>query len=108
MKLRGLPYSVVDHEIAAFFTPLPPVAILVALNQQGQPSGFGFVQFRSTEDATASLARSNQVLGSRYVEVFRCTRADMEQALRRPRAPPPSLLGSRLGPLAYWLAHPPA
>ena len=45
-------------------------------------SGFwaGFVQFRSPDDAAAALQRSNQVLGSRYVEVFRCSRSEMEQA----------------------------
>lgn len=84
IKLRGLPYSVQEHEIAAFFQPLPVVAVQVAYNQNGQPSGFGFVQFRTVEDANVALTRSNQVLGSRYVEIFRCTRADMEQVhLRR-------------------------
>jgi RNA recognition motif-containing protein len=82
VKLRGLPYSVQEHEIIAFFQPLPVVAVQVAYNQSGQPSGFGFVQFRSAEDANVALGRSNQVLGSRYVEIFRCTRLDMEQVCR--------------------------
>lgn len=82
VKLRGLPYSVQEHEIISFFQPLPVIAVQVAYNQSGQPSGFGFVQFRSSEDANAALGRSNQVLGSRYVEIFRCTRVDMEQVCR--------------------------
>ena len=64
----------------AFFAPLQVIAVQVAYNAQGQPSGFGFVQFRTADDAGAALQRSNQVLGSRYVEVFRCSRAEMEQA----------------------------
>ena len=80
VKLRGLPYQANEQQIAGFFQPLHVVAVQIAFNQSGQPSGFGFVQFRAPEDASASLARSNQVLGSRYVEVFRCTRAEMEQA----------------------------
>jgi len=80
VKLRGLPYSATDQQIAQFFTPLQVIAVQVAYNQQGQPSGFGFVQFRSPDDAAAAGQRSNQVLGSRYVEVFRCIRQEMEQA----------------------------
>jgi len=80
VKLRGLPYSATEHQIMGFFTPLTVVAVQIALNQNGQPSGFGFVQFRTPDDAAQSLSRSNQVLGSRYVEVFRCHRSDMEQA----------------------------
>ena len=38
------------------------------------------MQFRTPEDAGQAGQRSNQVLGSRYVEVFRCTRLEMEQA----------------------------
>merc|ERR1712087_1004835 len=79
-KLRGLPYQATDQQIMGFFSPLQIVAVQIALNNNGQPSGFGFVQFRTAEDALAALQRSNQVLGSRYVEVFRCSRSDMEQA----------------------------
>ena len=115
VKLRGLPYQANEQQIAGFFQPLQVVAVQIAFNASGQPSGFGFVQFRTPDDATAALQRSNQVLrrlsthlppsfprarhlhpalthpvldagspvqvlGSRYVEVFRCTRAEMEQA----------------------------
>ena len=79
-RMRGLPYSADQAAINAFFAPLRVVALQVALNSSGQPSGFGFVQFRTPDDASAALQRSNQVLGSRYVEVFRCSRAEMEQA----------------------------
>jgi hypothetical protein len=79
-KLRGLPYQATEQQIAAFFQPLQVVAVQIAFNANGQPSGFGFVQFRTPDDASAALGRSNQVLGSRYVEVFRCSRAEMEQA----------------------------
>lgn len=79
-KLRGLPYQATEQQIAGFFQPLQVVAVQIAFNASGQPSGFGFVQFRTPEDAAAALGRTNQVLGSRYVEVFRCSRAEMEQA----------------------------
>jgi len=79
-KLRGLPYQANEQQIAGFFQPLQVVAVQVAYNSSAQPSGFGFVQFRTPEDAALALQRSNQVLGSRYVEVFRCSRAEMEQA----------------------------
>jgi heterogeneous nuclear ribonucleoprotein F/H len=80
VKLRGLPYQANEQQIAGFFQPLHVVAVQVAFNASAQPSGFGFVQFRTPDDATGALSRSNQVLGSRYVEVFRCARAEMEQA----------------------------
>ena len=80
VKLRGLPFQANEQQIAGFFQPLQVVAVQIAFNGSAQPSGFGFVQFRSPDDAGVALQRSNQVLGSRYVEVFRCTRAEMEQA----------------------------
>jgi len=80
VKLRGLPYSATEQQVAGFFAPLQVVAVQIAFNAGGQPSGFGFVQLRTSEDVAAALQRSNQVLGSRYVEVFRCSRSDMEQA----------------------------
>jgi hypothetical protein len=79
-KLRGLPYQANEQQIAGFFQPLQVVAVQIAFNANGQPSGFGFVQFRTPDDASNALSRSNQVLGSRYVEVFRCSRSEMEQA----------------------------
>jgi len=80
VKLRGLPYQATEAQIAGFFQPLHVVALQIAFNPSGQPSGFGFVQFRMPEEATQALTRTNQVLGSRYVEVFRCSRTEMEQA----------------------------
>ena len=79
VKLRGLPYSAVENQIAQFFQPLQVVAVQLAYNANGQPSGFGFVQFRSAEDVATALSRSGNVMGSRYVEVFRSTRMEMEQ-----------------------------
>ena len=80
VKLRGLPYSADQAAINAFFAPLRVVALQVALNSSGQPSGFGFVQFSSSEDTTAALGRSKERMGTRYVEVFRSTCGEMEAA----------------------------
>ena len=80
VKLRGLPYSADQAAINAFFAPLRVVALQVALNSSGQPSGFGFVQFSSCEDTTAALGRSKERMGTRYVEVFRSTCGEMEAA----------------------------
>ena len=81
VKLRGLPYTADQNQIASFFAPLQILGMQVALNNSGQPSGFGFVQFRSADDVTSALSRSGQVMGSRYVEVFRSTRMEMEQVV---------------------------
>ena len=80
VKLRGLPYSADQAAINAFFAPLRVVALQVALNSSGQPSGFGFVQFSSSEDTTAALGRSKERMGTRYVEGFRSTCGEMEAA----------------------------
>ena len=68
--------------INAFFAPLRVVALQVALNSSGQPSGFGFVQFSSSEDTTAALGRVEGADGTRYVEVFRSTCGEMERRAR--------------------------
>ena len=58
VKLRGLPYQANEQQIAGFFQPLQVVAVQIAFNASGQPSGFGFVQFRTPDDASAALQRS--------------------------------------------------
>lgn len=91
VKLRGLPYSATESQIAAFFAPLPVVSVQVAFNGNGQPSGFGFVQLRTPDDAESALTRSSNLLGNRYVEVFRGSRGEMEQARLNAMAVMPQL-----------------
>ncbi len=71
VKLRGLPYSADQHQIGGFFQPLLILGMQVALNNSAQPSGFGFVQFRSAEDVTTALSRSGQVISICICNTYR-------------------------------------
>lgn len=86
LKLRGLPFSVGDDDICQWFNEdktlgIAPVVkdnVLVVMDH-GRPSGVAFVEFMSPAEATAAMAKNKQMMGSRYVEIFPATRADLDR-----------------------------
>jgi heterogeneous nuclear ribonucleoprotein F/H len=81
LKLRGLPFSATEEDIAAFFddpalgidAPPAPGDVLVAAGADGRPSGMAFVEFPSAEGAGRGLGKDRALIGSRYIEVFPST-----------------------------------
>ena len=59
------------------------MGIHLILGPNGRPNGEAFVEFVSDEVADAALARDRATMGTRYVEVFRATLEQMNQALHR-------------------------
>jgi RNA recognition motif-containing protein len=84
-RVRGLPWSATPDDIAKFFMGLRimPNGIFLPLNYNGKPSGEAFVQFMTAEDLDMALSKHRQTLGSRYVEVFRSSTAEMEKSAGR-------------------------
>ncbi|KAJ9528164.1 hypothetical protein QJQ45_005788 [Haematococcus lacustris] len=99
LKLRGLPFSVGDDDICQWFNEdktlgIAPVVkdkcvgrgdgqgVLVVMDH-GRPSGVAFVEFMSPAEATAAMAKNKQMMGSRYVEIFPATRADLDRCMQQ-------------------------
>ncbi len=53
--------------------------ILFVNKTDGRATGDAFVLFRTEEDAQVALSKHKQVIGSRYIELFRSTTAEVQQ-----------------------------
>ncbi len=73
VKMRGLPYSAQEEQIADFFSGLRIASGGVSLGRDsnGRPSGEAHVEFASEGDASAAMALNRQRMGNRYIELFR-------------------------------------
>eukprot|EP01133_Synstelium_polycarpum_P009727 gene9727-11357_t len=69
VKLRGLPFTASEGEIASFFEGLDilPDGIKI-IYQKDRPSGMAYVSFTNQKDFQAAQLRHNNHLGSRYIE----------------------------------------
>lgn len=95
LKLRGLPYSATEVDIAQFFAgagDVLPDHVLLGVNGAGRASGEAWVQFQAQPLADACRAAKDRAeLGSRYVEIFPATFEDCKAAITlklRSEAPP--------------------
>mmetsp|Transcript_17004 Transcript_17004/g.49254 ORF Transcript_17004/g.49254 Transcript_17004/m.49254 type:complete len:269 (+) Transcript_17004:1-807(+) len=72
VRMRGLPFSATDMDVANFFAPLRPIpgTIILGRNASGQPSGEAHVTFATDADARLALTRNRQMMGNRYIELF--------------------------------------
>lgn len=84
VRMRGLPYDCTDTQIRAFFEPLKLTEkILFITRTDGRPTGDAFVQFETEEDAMQGLQKHRQVIGQRYIELFKSTAAEVQQVVKR-------------------------
>lgn len=79
VRLRGLPFRATEQEILGFFAGLPVTRTAIAF-AGGRPSGEAFVEFSDRYGLEGALQRNRQLLGSRYIEVFQATAAEMAAA----------------------------
>lgn len=84
VRMRGLPYDCTDTQIRAFFEPLKLTEkILFITRTDGRPTGDAFVQFETEEDAMQGLQKHRQIIGQRYIELFKSTAAEVQQVVKR-------------------------
>lgn len=84
VRMRGLPYDCTDTQIRAFFEPLKLTdKILFITRTDGRPTGDAFVQFETEDDAQKGLSRHRQIIGQRYIELFKSTAAEVQQVVKR-------------------------
>ncbi|XP_008309106.1 epithelial splicing regulatory protein 2 isoform X2 [Cynoglossus semilaevis] len=88
IRMRGLPFTATAQEVLAFLGPESPVTdgaegLLFVKYPDGRPTGDAFVLFSCEEYAQNSLKKHKQILGKRYIELFRSTAAEVQQVLNR-------------------------
>ncbi|XP_056268795.1 epithelial splicing regulatory protein 2 isoform X1 [Pseudoliparis swirei] len=88
IRMRGLPFTAAPQEVLSFLGSESPVTdggegLLFVKYPDGRPTGDAFVLFSCEEYAQNALKRHKQILGKRYIELFRSTAAEVQQVLNR-------------------------
>ncbi|GAB1288309.1 Epithelial splicing regulatory protein 1 [Apodemus speciosus] len=88
VRMRGLPFTATAEEVVAFFGQHCPITggkegILFVTYPDGRPTGDAFVLFACEEYAQNALRKHKELLGKRYIELFRSTAAEVQQVLNR-------------------------
>ncbi|XP_059387601.1 epithelial splicing regulatory protein 2 isoform X1 [Carassius carassius] len=105
IRMRGLPFTATPQDVLGFLGPDCPVTdgtegLLFVKYPDGRPTGDAFVLFACEEYAQNALKKHKQILGKRYIELFRSTAAEVQQVLNRYMStplistlpPPPSMV----------------
>ncbi|XP_065101620.1 epithelial splicing regulatory protein 1 isoform X2 [Paramisgurnus dabryanus] len=88
IRMRGLPFTATAEQVLQFFSPACPVTdgsegILFVRFPDGRPTGDAFVLFSCEEHAQNALKKHKDILGKRYIELFKSTAAEVQQVLNR-------------------------
>ncbi|XP_069377835.1 epithelial splicing regulatory protein 2 isoform X5 [Paralichthys olivaceus] len=88
IRMRGLPFTATPQEVLSFLGSESPVTdgaegLLFVKYPDGRPTGDAFVLFSCEEYAQNALKKHKQILGKRYIELFRSTAAEVQQVLNR-------------------------
>ncbi|KAM6125856.1 epithelial splicing regulatory protein 1 [Pterocles gutturalis] len=88
VRMRGLPFNVTTEEVLTFFGQHCPVTggkegVLFVTYPDSRPTGDAFVLFACEEYAQNALKKHKNLLGKRYIELFRSTAAEVQQVLNR-------------------------
>lgn len=90
VRMRGLPFTATHEQVLTFFSPgeglkeTCPVSggkdgILFVRYPDGRPTGDAFVLFACEEHAQCALRKHKEILGRRYIELFKSTAAEVQQ-----------------------------
>lgn len=90
VRMRGLPFTATNEQVLTFFSPgeglkeTCPVSggkdgILFVRYPDGRPTGDAFVLFACEEHVQCALRKHKEILGRRYIELFKSTAAEVQQ-----------------------------
>lgn len=87
LKLRGLPYSATETDIAEFFQEYEAREenVHIVRRPDGKVTGEAYVEFESAEVAKRAMSKDKMTIGSRYVELFPSTAEEAKRAESRSR-----------------------
>lgn len=83
VKMRGLPFKSSVTDVEDFFSGLSWAqnGIFFPLNNQGESTGQAYVQFDTFSNAEMALERNKNLIGGRYIELFKSNNTDMRKAM---------------------------
>ncbi|XP_063591181.1 RNA-binding protein fusilli-like isoform X4 [Penaeus indicus] len=89
IRMRGLPYDCTPKQVVEFFESGEngchildnEDGVLFVRKPDGRATGDAFVLFASEDDSSKALAKHREIIGSRYIELFRSTTAEVQQFL---------------------------
>lgn len=83
VKMRGLPFKSGVTDVEDFFSGLSWAqnGIFFPLNNQGESTGEAYVQFDTFTNAEMALERNKNLIGGRYIELFKSTNTDMRKSM---------------------------
>ncbi|CAG2055761.1 unnamed protein product, partial [Timema podura] len=87
VRMRGLPYDCTAKQVLDFFEAGEnsckvmddEEGVLFVKKPDGRATGDAFVLFSQEEDAGKALSKHRELIGSRYIELFRSTTAEVQQ-----------------------------
>ncbi|XP_069184957.1 RNA-binding protein fusilli isoform X9 [Procambarus clarkii] len=87
IRMRGLPYDCTPKQVVEFFESGEngcqildsEDGVLFVRKPDGRATGDAFVLFSTEEDSTKALGKHREIIGSRYIELFRSTTAEVQQ-----------------------------
>lgn len=95
IRMRGLPYDCSAQQVIEFFnTGDEPSTVLddnhgvlFVKKPDGRATGDAFVLFKEETEGEKALQKHKEIIGSRYIELFRSTTAEVQQVLNRSTEP---------------------
>jgi len=83
VKCRGLPFKSTQADVEDFFSGLTWAqnGIFFPLNQNGESTGEAFVQFDTFTSAEMALERNKNLIGGRYIELFKTNNNEMRRSM---------------------------
>jgi len=95
IRMRGLPYDCSAKQVIEFFnTGEDPCevldddhGVLFVKKPDGRATGDAFVLFKEEGEGEKALQKHKEIIGSRYIELFRSTTAEVQQVLNRSTEP---------------------
>ncbi|CAF3359512.1 unnamed protein product [Rotaria socialis] len=95
IRMRGLPFDATSRDVIEFFTRGDQPANIVDDAQgvlfvhypDGRSTGDAFVMFKTENEASQALLKHKETMGTRYIELFRSTAAEVQQVFRRSQDP---------------------
>jgi len=95
IRMRGLPYDCTAKQVIDFFNTGDESCdvldeengVLFVKKPDGRATGDAFVLFREETEGEKALLKHKEIIGSRYIELFRSTTAEVQQVLNRSTEP---------------------
>lgn len=95
IRMRGLPFTATTAQVLEFFTREPNACevldgeegILFVHYPDGRSTGDAFVLFSNEEESLKALKKHRETMGTRYIELFKSTTAEVQQVLNRSMDP---------------------